>query len=136
MDDKRPAPQNYAQLLESIKERIKTAQVRAALAVNSELVMLYWGIGKEILARQGEEGWGKSVIPRLSKDLSSQFPAMKGLSPRNLGYMKAFAEAWPEEPILQQLVAKLGTPLRAVKNGKFNSRQSEGPGQQAGVQRV
>ena len=107
MDDQRPAPQNYAQLLESIKERIKTAQVRAALAINSELVMLYWGIGKEILARQDEEGWGKSVIPRLSKDLSVQFPEMKGLSPRNLGYMKAFAEAWPEEPILQQLVAKL-----------------------------
>ena len=57
----------------------------------------YWGIGKEILARQSEEGWGKNIIPRLAKDLAAQFPAMKGLSPRNLGYMKAFAEAWPDD---------------------------------------
>jgi predicted nuclease of restriction endonuclease-like (RecB) superfamily len=69
--------------------------------------LLYWGIGREILARQAQEGWGKNVIPRLSRDLASEFPEMKGLSPRNLGYMKAFAEAWPEESILQQLVAKL-----------------------------
>ena len=69
MDEKTPVPQNYAALLASIKERIKTAQVRAALAVNQELVMLYWNIGKEILARQGEEGWGRGIIPRLAKDL-------------------------------------------------------------------
>ncbi|MCC6539788.1 MAG: DUF1016 family protein [Bryobacterales bacterium] len=107
MDDKTPAPQSYAVLLASIKERIKTAQVRAALAVNQELVLLYWNIGREILARQDEEGWGRGIIPRLAKDLKSQFPEMQGLSPRNLGYMKAFAEAWPEEPILQQVAAKL-----------------------------
>lgn len=98
---------SYAALLKSIKERIQTAQVRAAVAVNQELVLLYWGIGKEILARQEQEGWGKNVIPRLSKDLSSEFPEMKGLSPRNLGYMKAFAEAWPDESILQEPLAKL-----------------------------
>ena len=69
--------------------------------------MLYWGIGKEILARQSQQGWGKNIIPRLSKDLAGQFPEMKGLSPRNLGYMKAFAEAWPEASILQQAAAKL-----------------------------
>jgi predicted nuclease of restriction endonuclease-like (RecB) superfamily len=97
----------YAALLANIKARIKTAQVRAALAVNSELVILYWNIGKEILARQNEEGWGRGIIPRLAKDLKGQFPEMQGLSPRNLGYMKALAEAWPDEPILQQLVAKL-----------------------------
>jgi predicted nuclease of restriction endonuclease-like (RecB) superfamily len=93
MKDKSPSTQSYAALLTSIKERIQTAQVRAAVAVNQELVLLYWGIGREILARQEQEGWGKNVIPRLSKDLSSAFPEMKGLSPRNLGYMKAFAEA-------------------------------------------
>jgi len=93
--------------LKSIKERIQTAQVRAAVAVNQQLVLLYWGIGKEILSRQAQEGWGKNVIPRLSKDLSSEFPEMKGLSPRNLGYMKAFAEAWPDEAILQEPLAKL-----------------------------
>lgn len=107
MKDQSPTTQSYAALLKSIKERIQTAQVRAAVAVNQELVLLYWRIGKEILSRQEQEGWGKNVIPRLSKDLSSAFPEMKGLSPRNLGYMKAFAEAWPDEAILQEPLAKL-----------------------------
>jgi predicted nuclease of restriction endonuclease-like (RecB) superfamily len=100
-------PKSYQDLLERLKSQIRTAQVRAAVAVNQELVLLYWGIGKEILTRQKEDGWGTRVIERLAKDLRLEFPDMRGLSPRNLGYMKAFAEAWPEEPILQQLVAKL-----------------------------
>jgi predicted nuclease of restriction endonuclease-like (RecB) superfamily len=107
MRDPLPSTSSYATLLKSIKERIQAAQVRAAVAVNQELVLLYWGIGREILSRQAQEGWGKNVIPRLSRDLASEFPEMKGLSPRNLGYMKAFAEAWPDEPILQQPAAKL-----------------------------
>lgn len=94
-------------MLAQLKAQIRTAQVRAALAVNSELVLLYWNIGERILEHQNSEGWGKSVIPRLSKDLCSEFPRMKGLTPRNLGYMKSFAEAWPDEPILQQTAAKL-----------------------------
>lgn len=107
MPDYSPASDTYADLLASIKTRIQEAQVRAAIAVNQELVLLYWHIGNDILARQAADGWGKGVIPRLAKDLASQFPAMKGLSPRNLGYMKSFAEAWPEESILQQAAAKL-----------------------------
>lgn len=98
---------SYRDLLASLKTQIRTAQVRAAVAVNNELVMLYWGIGKAILSRQKEDGWGTKVIERLAKDLRLEFPDMQGLSPRNLGYMKAFAEAWPEETILQQPVAKL-----------------------------
>jgi predicted nuclease of restriction endonuclease-like (RecB) superfamily len=107
MADQTLNTQTYAALLASIKERIQSAQVRAAVAVNHELVLLYWGIGREILSRQEEEGWGKNIIPRLAKDLRSQFPAMDGLSPRNLGYMKAFAEAWTDEAILQAPLAKL-----------------------------
>jgi predicted nuclease of restriction endonuclease-like (RecB) superfamily len=99
--------ETYANLLASIKDRIQHAQVRAAVAVNRELVLLYWSIGREILSRQETEGWGGNVIPRLAKDLKASFPEMQGFSPRNLGYMKAFAEAWPEEPILQQAAAKL-----------------------------
>jgi predicted nuclease of restriction endonuclease-like (RecB) superfamily len=99
--------ETYAKLLASIKDRIQQAQVRAAVAVNRELVLLYWSIGREILSRQETEGWGGNVIPRLAKDLKASFPEMQGFSPRNLGYMKAFAEAWPEEPILQQAAAKL-----------------------------
>src|SRR5262249_9553471 len=98
---------SYRHLLARLKSQIRTAQVRAALAVNEELVLLYWRIGHEILTRQKKEGWGAGVIERLAKDLRSEFPSMQGLSPRNLGYMKAFADAWPNESILQQAAAKL-----------------------------
>ncbi|MEP6540293.1 MAG: PDDEXK nuclease domain-containing protein [Bryobacteraceae bacterium] len=107
MDNQTPSPQTYAALLATIKERIQTAQVRAALAVNRELVLLYWGIGKEILARQQEEGWGTKVIERLAKDLRSAFPQMKGFSRTNLLYMRAFSDAWPEESIVQQVAGQL-----------------------------
>ena len=100
-------PKAYQGLLSRLKEQIQTAQVRAALAVNRELVLLYWGIGREILDRQKEEGWGAGVIDRLAKDLRLEFPAMQGLSTRNLKYMRAFAEAWPEEAIVQQAAAQL-----------------------------
>jgi len=71
------------------------------------LVVLYWGIGKEILLRQQQEGWGAKVIDQLGKDLRQAFPEMQGFSPRNLKYMRAFAEAWPEESIVQQAAAQL-----------------------------
>jgi predicted nuclease of restriction endonuclease-like (RecB) superfamily len=100
MADRTALSQSYANLLASIKDRIEKAQVRAAVAVNRELVLLYWSIGREILSRQETEGWGKNVIPRLAKDLKASFPEMQGFSPRNLGYMKALAEAWPDEPFL------------------------------------
>src|SRR5580704_4944088 len=99
--------ESYQALLARLKSQIRSAQVRAAVAVNQELVLLYWGIGNQILTRQKEDGWGTKVIERLAKDLRSEFPDMQGLSPRNLGYMKAFAEAWPDESILQQPAAKL-----------------------------
>lgn len=92
-----PAPQDYADWLAEMKGRIHTAQQRATLAVNRELVLLYWQIGRDILARQAEQGWGAKVIERLAHNLRAAFPGMKGLSPRNLKYMRAFAEAWPAE---------------------------------------
>ena len=100
-------PDQYATFLTDLKVRIRTAQVKAALAVNQELIMLYWQIGTRILATQEEAGWGNKVIPKLAKDLKQEFPEMKGFSARNLGYMKRFAEAWPDESILQQLAAKI-----------------------------
>ena len=97
----------YPALLAGIKKRIRDAQVRASLAVNRELILLYWGIGKEILDRQELEGWGTKVIERLAEDLQGAFPEMRGLSSRNLKYMRAFAESWPAGPIVQQAVAQL-----------------------------
>jgi predicted nuclease of restriction endonuclease-like (RecB) superfamily len=75
--------------------------------VNQELVLLYWGIGKEILTRQKTEGWGAKVIDQLAKDLHQAFPDMQGFSPRNLKYMRALAEAWPDEAIVQGPLAQL-----------------------------
>jgi len=98
---------DYGQLLEDLRQRIHAAQTRAALAVNRELVLLYWSIGRDILVRQGQEGWGAKVIERLSGDLQREFPGMRGLSSRNLRYMRAFAEAWPDEAIVQQVAARL-----------------------------
>lgn len=100
-------PEGYADWLADLKARIHGAQQRAALAVNRELVLLYWQIGRDILARQAEQGWGAKVIERLSQDLRTAFPEMKGFSPRNLKYMRAFAEAWPDEEFVQQAAAQL-----------------------------
>lgn len=107
MEDQIPSTQTYAVLLTTIKERIQSAQVRAGAAVNQELVLLYWNIGKEILLRQSAEGWGSKVIDQLAKDLRRSFSEMSGLSPRNLKYMRALAEAWPEEAIVQAPLAQL-----------------------------
>lgn len=100
-------PDGYPQLLEELKSRISAARVKAALAVNRELVLLYWSIGRDILQRQEKEGWGAKVIDQLSQDLRGAFPEITGLSARNLKYMRALAAAWPEEPIVQQAVAQI-----------------------------
>ncbi len=102
-----PAPTGYADWLADLKTRIHNAQQRAALAVNRELVLLYWQIGRDILARQAEQGWGAKVIERLAHDLRTAFPDMKGFSRANLMYMRAFAEAWPDAEIVQQAVGQL-----------------------------
>jgi predicted nuclease of restriction endonuclease-like (RecB) superfamily len=100
-------PENYDDFFRNLKERIRSAQVKAALVVNQELVLLYWQIGREILQRQHKEGWGAKVIDRLARDLKLEFPEIAGLSPRNLNYMKSFAEAYPNEAILHQLSAEI-----------------------------
>ncbi len=97
-------PAGYADWLADLKGRIHAAQQRATLAVNRELVLLYWQIGHDILARQAEQGWGAKVIERLAQDLRAAFPDMKEFSPRNLKYMRAFAEAWPDGEIEHALV--------------------------------
>ena len=99
--------QGYVTLVAELKQRIADARLRAALSVNRELVLLYWGIGKDILSRQESEGWGAKVIDRLAVDLGRAFPEMTGLSARNLKYMRAFAEAWPDLEFVQQVVALL-----------------------------
>jgi predicted nuclease of restriction endonuclease-like (RecB) superfamily len=101
------AASSYARFLADLKGRIRTAQLRASLAVNQELVLLYWQIGRDILERQERENWGAKVIDRLAVDLKRAFPDMKGFSPRNLKYMRAFAEAWPDHAIVQAVLAQI-----------------------------
>jgi|SRR5579863_6840867 len=100
-------PDGYVLFLADLKARIQMAQLRASLTVNRELVLLYWQIGRDILDRQERESWGARVIDRLAADLKRAFPGMKGFSPRNLKYMRAFAEAWPEEALVQAVLAQI-----------------------------
>lgn len=103
---------NYASLFAEIKARIQASQVRAVLAVNSELVRLYWDIGRMIDQRQKREGWGTGVIPRLAAELKNELPEIKGFSERNIGLMIAFYKEYSESSeVLQQAVAKLRTEV-------------------------
>lgn len=110
MADKAPAASltNFAALLADIKSRIQAAQTRASLAVNTELVRLYWEIGRVIDERQKAEGWGKAVIPRLAMELKNELPELKGFSARNIDNMVRFYRTYPKPlPISQPSVAKL-----------------------------
>jgi predicted nuclease of restriction endonuclease-like (RecB) superfamily len=98
------APDGYSDWLVELKVKIHNAQQRATLAVNHELILLYWQIGRDILSRQAEQGWGAKVIERLAHDLRNLFPNMKGFSRTNLLYMRSFAESWADEQIVQQAV--------------------------------
>lgn len=98
---------SYPVLLESVKDKIKTAQLKAALAVNSELVSLYWEIGHMLSAKMEQEGWGAKVIDRLAQDLGKDFPGVSGFSPRNLRYMRKFAQSYENSTILQAVLAKI-----------------------------
>ncbi|MGB4115046.1 MAG: PDDEXK nuclease domain-containing protein [Polaromonas sp.] len=102
-----PSPTDYIQWLAELKTLIRTSRVKASLAVNRELVILYWRIGSEIIARQAQQGWGAKVIEQLANDLRSEFPDMKGLSRSNLKYMRVYADSWQDGSIGHQLGGQL-----------------------------
>lgn len=97
----------YPELLASVTEHVSTGHRRAVAAANTELLAAYWAIGRAILERQHEEGYGTKVIDRLSADLRERFPEARGYSPRNLKYMRAFAAAWPDQGVVQGPLAQL-----------------------------
>jgi predicted nuclease of restriction endonuclease-like (RecB) superfamily len=97
----------YGELLGDLKTRVRQAQLKASLAVNAEMILLYWDVGQMIHQRQQQDGWGTGVIPRLSRDLRNDLPELKGFSERNIGYMIRFAREYDVSVILQQPVAKL-----------------------------
>ena len=106
-------PSGYAELLDDIKARIRTARVKAALSVNRELIALYWQIGRAIVQRQHAEGWGRSVVERLSADIRAEFPGLSGFSPSNIWRMRVFFLAWTDE------VANLQQPVGEPSTGNL-----------------
>jgi len=113
----RELPASYKTLLKDLKQRIIRAQIKASLAANSELIRLYWDIGKTIVTRQKKEGWGRSVVERLSKDLRREFPDIKGFSAQNIWKMRAFylgVSQWKTK-IVESLPKQLRGKLPSVK---------------------
>jgi predicted nuclease of restriction endonuclease-like (RecB) superfamily len=101
-------PKGYEELLGQLKERIRSAQLRAAVAVNRELVLLYWQIGRSIVERQKSEGWGNAVINRLGEDLQKSFPGLSGFSRTNVYRMRAFYLTYQDAgQIVPQLVGQI-----------------------------
>lgn len=100
-------PSDYQTFLQTIKSHIQQGQLQAVLAVNRELILLYRQIGRSILERQQQQGWGAKVIDTLAHDLHTTFPQMKGFSSRNLKYMRAFALTYPDEAFVQGVLHKL-----------------------------
>lgn len=100
-------PKWYPELLASVSSQIHSGRSRAISAANREMLLSYWSIGNELSKRESAKGWGSRVVTRLSADVRSAFPEARGFSPRNLRYMKSFAEAWPDFPMLQAPLATL-----------------------------
>lgn len=100
-------PNWYPDMLASVSDKISTGHIRAITAVNQQLVATYWAIGNELLLREAADGWGAKVVLSLAADLKERFPDARGFSPRNLRYMRSFAEAWPDFQMLQTPSATL-----------------------------
>lgn len=100
-------PEWYAEMLDNIKQLVAEGRRQVMWTANVQMSMMYYQIGTEILKRQSTEGWGAKVVDRLSADLKHSFPEMQGFSPRNLKYMRRFAELWPDAQIVQRCVAQL-----------------------------
>lgn len=100
-------PEGYGEFLAVIKKRVQADRLRAVISANVAQMLMYWDIGRDILHKQQTEGWGAKVIDRLAGDLKNAFPQMQGFSPRNLKYMRSFAEAWPDRELVQRTVAQI-----------------------------
>lgn len=97
----------YLKFIEEVKSEIQKQRISVVLNANSSMICLYWNIGRAILKKQEEEGWGAKIIDRMAKDLKDAFPEMSGFSPRNIKYMRKFAESWPDFEIVQRVVAQI-----------------------------
>ena len=117
-------PNDYQETLLQLKQRIGTERLKAVMSANSAMTLLYWDIGQTILQRQDQQGWGAKVIDRLSGDLKQAFPEMNGFSPRNLKYMRAFAQEWPDREIVQRTVAQIPWRSNLALMDKLNNQET------------
>lgn len=115
---------DYLQFIEKIKKEIKKQRISIVLNANSGMICLYWNIGKAILKKQEEEGWGAKVIDRMAKDLKDEFPDMSGFSPRNIKYMRKFAECWSDFEIVQRVVAQIPWRTNRILLDKLDDQES------------
>jgi predicted nuclease of restriction endonuclease-like (RecB) superfamily len=115
--------ERYIAFIKKLKRNIATRRISVALRANADVICQYWHIGKYILEQQERYGWGAKVIDRISFDLSKTFPGAKGFSPRNLTYMRRFAETWPDPAIVQQLVAKIPWCTNIILMEKLNDQE-------------
>jgi predicted nuclease of restriction endonuclease-like (RecB) superfamily len=115
----------YKAFFKEIKEKILTSQVKAALAVNHELINLYWEIGSKIHLKQKDEGWGAKTIENLANDLKSSFPEMKGFSHRNLKYMVHFAKEYPISQLGNRLLPKFHGAITSFSFKSFKLSKTD-----------
>jgi predicted nuclease of restriction endonuclease-like (RecB) superfamily len=116
-------PEDYPNWLADLKQRIQSERLRIVITSNAAMILLYWDIGQRILEKQKAQGWGAKIIDRLSFDLHEQFPEMRGFSPRNLKYIRAFAAAWPNHEIVQKALAQLSWHQNLVLLQKLKSTE-------------
>ena len=134
-------PQNYAGLLATIRQRIRSAQVRTAMASNANMLVLYWEIGGVLAVRQQEEGWGAAVLPRLAVDLLNELPELKGFSDRNMRRMIQFHQEYPKLfsiwplPVAKSSEASPDPSIRSLPVAKLENRAAlTSKGQPSGAQ--
>ncbi|MBI5325330.1 MAG: DUF1016 domain-containing protein [Ignavibacteriae bacterium] len=115
---------DYIRILKDIKERVRNSQIKAAVRVNSELILMYWNLGEAIVQKQKETKWGDGFVEQLSKDLIEEFPEMKGFSLSNLKYIRQWYSFYSNSSInSQQLVSQISGKLKLpqpVEQFKFN----------------
>lgn len=109
-------PAGYAQTLTQMKDAVRSARISAARRVNTEMIVLYWRLGRLIDDQMQRQGWRARVVDRLSADLREEIPDARGFSPATCGTCARWPRGWPDEAMLQQVAATLGwghikTPL-------------------------
>lgn len=115
---------SYLRFIEEIKTEIRQQRISVVLNANASMICLYWNIGQAILQKQADEGWGAKIIDRIAADIKTAFPEMSGFSPRNIKYMRRFAQCWPNFDLVQQVVAQIPWRTNRMLLDKLDSTES------------